>query len=120
MAFRFKRFQVYQDAKQLHKDIVILTKNWSKEYYYLSDQARRSSLSIILNIAEGSSKQSDKDFNRFITIALGSIDETVACLEVALSFSLLSDVKYNLLLNKCEIISRQLGGLSKSLKRPNH
>ena len=84
---------------------------------YLADQIRRSSLSIILNIAEGSSKQSDKDFNRFIAISLGSVDETVACLEVALDLKIIKPQEFERLENQLESLSNQLGSLSKPLRR---
>lgn len=116
MAFRFRNFKVYQDAKLLHKEIVILVSKFPREHWYLADQLRRSSLSIVLNIAEGSSKQSDKDFNRFITISLGSVDETVAGLEIALELKLISLDQFRYLEREYELISKQLGGFSKSLR----
>ncbi|MEK7559438.1 MAG: four helix bundle protein [Patescibacteria group bacterium] len=116
MAFRFRNFKVYQDAKSLHIEIAFMLSKFSRNYYYLSDQIKRSSLSVLLNIAEGSSKQSDKDFNRYITIALGSVDETVASLEIAFELKIINEAQFNYFEEKYEIISRQLGGLSKKLK----
>jgi four helix bundle protein len=116
MAFRFRAFKVYQDAKLLHKDIVFLVNTFSRSYWYLGDQIKRSSLSIILNIAEGSSKQSDKDFNRYISISLGSVDETIACLEIALDQGLISKERFAYFQSKYESLSKQLGGFSKFLK----
>jgi len=116
MAFRFRNFKVYQDAKLAHKEIVYLSNKFPRIYYYVSDQIKRSSLSILLNIAEGSSKQSDKDFNRFIAISLGSVDETIACLEVAFDFNLITEKQFIYFENKYELISKQLGGLSKKLR----
>ena len=116
MAFRFRNFKVYQDAKSLHKEIVFLLNKFSRNQYYLSDQIRRSSLSVILNVAEGSSKQSDKDFNRYIAIALGSVDETVASLEVAFDLNIITKAQLNYFEIKYEIIAKQLGGFSKKLK----
>lgn len=117
MSFRFRKFTVYQDAKNLHKVIVSLTIRFPRTYLYLGDQLRRSSLSIILNIAEGSSKQSDKDFNRYIAIALGSVNETIASLEVALELKLITIIQFKSIETKCEIIEKQLGGFSKALKK---
>lgn len=119
MAFRFRKFKVFQDAKLLHKEIVTLANKFPSQYYYLADQLKRSSLSIMLNIAEGSSKQSNKDFNRFVAIALGSVDETIANLEVALEFKLISKGSFLDFETKLEQISNQLGGLSKFLKNNN-
>jgi four helix bundle protein len=116
MAFRFRNFKVYQDAKGLHRRIVALANAFPRGYLYLADQIKRSSLSIVLNIAEGSSKQSDKDFNRYIAIALGSVDETIACLEVALDLKLISTEQFQLFQTEYESVCRQLGGLSKFLK----
>jgi len=116
VAFRFRNFQVYQDSKNLHKEIAILANSFSRDYWHLADQVRRCSLSVVLNIAGGSSKQSDKDFNRFIAIALGTFDKTVACLEIALDFNLLDKERFTELEKKCESVSKQLGGLSKKLK----
>lgn len=116
MSFRFRNFRVYQEAKKIHKEIVIIVNKFPREYYYLADQLRRSSLSIVLNIAEGSSKQSDKDFNRFITISLGSIDEAVATLEICLELQLISQETFTEFERRLEALSKQLGSFSKSLK----
>lgn len=118
MAFRFRKFRVYQEAKQLHKDILLAVRQFPREYWYLVDQIKRSSLSIVLNIAEGSSKQTDKDFNRYITISLGSIDETVASLEVCSDQELITKEKFEEFETVLESLSRQLGAFSKALKKP--
>jgi four helix bundle protein len=78
---------------------------------------RRSSLSICLNIAEGSAKRSDKDFNRYIEIALGSINETVAAIDLCFGEKLLTKEKFDQHLKQAENITRQLGGFSRSLKK---
>ena len=120
MAFRFRNFKVYQEAKALHRKILRLTNTFPHSSYYLADQAKRASLSILLNIAEGSSKQSDKDFNRFIAMSLGSADETIACLEIALDEKLISKSEFAELEKECETLSLQLGSLSKKLKASSH
>lgn len=116
MSFGFGKFEIYKLAKKLHLTITEITTEFSKSNYYIVDRVRRSSLSIVLNIAEGSSKQSDKDFNRFISIALGSLDETVACLEICVELRMVTDMKFKELEAEYEILSKQLGGFSKSLK----
>ena len=111
--FRFRRFKVYQDAKTYNVHLFHLTKNFPLN---LRSQIIRSSLSILLNIAEGSAKKSDKDFNRYIENSLGSVNETVAGLELAYELKLLSQVEFLGLLKQSEEIAKQLGGLSKKLK----
>ena len=113
--FRFRNFPFYQAAKQLFKSIVKLSRGFSRDYWELADQMRRCSLSICLNIAEGSAKRSDKDFNRYLENSLGSIGEAVACLDVALSIGLITDREFLSLVEKAESIKKQLGGFSRKL-----
>lgn len=116
MSFRFLKFKVYQDSKLLHREIVKVSKKFPKDFCYLRNQIRRSSFSIVLNIAEGSAKTSDKDFNRYLEISMGSANETAAGLDVALSEELLSESKYKELSQLTEEIVNRLGGFSKKLK----
>ena len=113
--FRFLKFQVYQDAKLFNKEIYRLTMNWRGPYKDLADQLQRASLSICLNIAEGSAKSYDKDFRRYIQNSLGSVNETVACLDVAYSMDLITSIKYRNLIEVTVNIAKQLGGFSKKL-----
>src|SRR3989344_6015848 len=85
MPFRYRNLRVYQEAISFHRLVVAITKKFPHDFDYLRKQMRRSSLSVILNIAEGSAKNSDKEFGRYISIALGSINESMAGCEVALA-----------------------------------
>ena len=114
--FRFIDFPVYHEGRSLYKEIVTITKRFPREYWELADQIRRSALSVCLNIAEGSAKQSDKDFNRYVENSLGSINETAAGLDICLYCSLIAQFDCDMLIQKCEKIARQLGGFSKKLK----
>ena len=114
--FRFMKLRVYQDAKTLHRKIVFLTKDFPKEFLYLKDQLRRAVLSVALNIAEGSAKDSDKDFNRYIQNALGFISESAACVDIAKNESLISIDKADECLRDILRIKDSLGAFSKTLK----
>jgi four helix bundle protein len=116
MAFRFLKFKVYNDSEVLHREIVKVTKGFPREFDYLKDQIQRSSLSVVLNIAEGSAKKSDKDFNRYLENSMGSTNETASALNVAFSDGLISELSYKKLLALCEEVVNQLGGFSKKLK----
>lgn len=74
---RFEDIQAWQKARVLTKDIYYLTKQneFSKDYD-LRSQIRRSSVSIMTNIAEGQGRRTNKDFANFLNISLGSISET--------------------------------------------
>ena len=69
--FRFREWEVYKDAQKLLSRIITLTKSLPREYRFeLGSQLNRSGLSIVLNIAEGSGKESDKELNKYLDIYL--------------------------------------------------
>ena len=113
--FRFLNFKVYQDAKLFNRKVFLLTKRWGRLEVDLVSQLLRASLSICLNIAEGSAKNTDKDFRRYIQNSLGSVNEVVACLDVASSMGLITSSKYKGLVNEARNIAKQLGGFSRKL-----
>jgi len=83
MAFKFEKLEIWQqslDYAELAYEIADQLP--VAERYNLSDQLRRASTSISLNIAEGSTGQTDKEQSRFLGIALRSLIETVACIHL--------------------------------------
>lgn len=116
--FRFLEFQVYKDGKLLYKKVIAITRRFPREHWELADQLRRAALSVCLNIAEGSAKYSDKDFKRFIENSLGSSNESLACLDIALGNSLIGKTTFEEVKVLTESIAKQLGGLSKKLRSP--
>ena len=68
-----KQFRTYQLALDLYKACKDL-----KIPYYLKDQLQRASSSIVLNLAEGSAKPTQKDRMKFYAIAFGSTREVQA------------------------------------------
>ena len=87
-----------------------------KEYRFeLGSQIIRSTLSIILNIAEGSGKISDKELNRFIEISLGSANETLAASDVLKDNNLITLDEFKNIYDRLYSISSQLGGFKKKL-----
>lgn len=114
--FRFLDWQVYKDSKKLHKFVINIAKNLPVSYRSsLGDQILRSSLSVALNIAEGSGKQSSADIKRYIQIASGSLTETIANADIMHDNQLISESELNEILQITESIARQLGGIRKSL-----
>lgn len=114
--FRFLNWEVYKDAKSLFLIILEVVKDLPKEYRFeLGSQVIRSALSIVLNIAEGSGKKSDKELNRFIEIALGSVNETLAAVDVLKDSKFITEEKFRHIHDKLNSISNQLGGFKKKL-----
>lgn len=79
--FDFQKLEVYIKARDFHISCKsILNKN--KHERYVKDQLGRASYSVVLNIAEGSAKQTKPDRKNFFTIARGSVFECVAILDI--------------------------------------
>ena len=70
----------------------------------------------MLNIAEGSGKATDKDFNRYLDISLGSLYEVVASLDVLRDNKIITEKEFQILFDKSSAISDQIGGFKKKLK----
>ena len=82
--YGFEKLEVYNDARQYVKQIYLLTELFpDKERFGLCSQIQRASVSIVSNIAEGTSRASDKEKERFIEIAYGSLLETYCQLQIA-------------------------------------
>jgi len=81
MSFKFEKLIVWQKAVDLAADVYQLTKTFPKdELFVLSAQIKRAADSVSLNIAEGSTGQSNAEFNKFLGYALRSDIEVVGCL----------------------------------------
>ena len=116
--FSFEDLKVYQKALEFIDITYKATNNFPKnEDYALSSQFKRASVSIALNIAEGSG-DTNAQFNRFLNISNGSIKECVVCSTIAKRLNYLSeDDDYNNRL-RLEELSKMTSGLQKYLK-PN-
>ena len=116
--FRFLNWEVYKNAKELFSFLLKIVKKLPREYRFeLGSQIIRSGFSIILNIAEGSGKASDKELNHFIDISIGSAYETLAAIDVLSDNNLIDDKDYQQLFTLVDKITNQLGGFKKHLRR---
>jgi len=84
MAFKFENLQVWQKALDLSDEINILTRNFPKdELYILTSQIKRAADSVVLNIAEGCTGQSNAVFKAFLNYSIRSGVEVVSCLFIS-------------------------------------
>lgn len=113
--FTFFDLRVYQEAKQLVKDIYSLLEKFPKfEVYALGDQLRRAVVSVPSNIAEGSGRSSVKEKVHFLEIAYGSLTETLCQLDIAHDLGYISDDEFSNEKERIGIIGKQLSGLRAS------
>jgi four helix bundle protein len=117
MPFKFEKLVVWQKALDLSEVVNRVTKDFPKEeMYVLASQIKRAADSVSLNIAEGSTGQSNPEFARFIGIALRSNIEVVGCIYIARRRNIISNENYDEIYHRCEEILVMLNSLRNSLK----
>jgi four helix bundle protein len=115
--FDFESLIVYQKALEYVDLVYKMTRNFPKiEVFSLTDQFKRASISICLNIAEGSGG-SKVEFNRFLKIARRSIRECIAITEISYRQEFITKDLKDKSRNFCSELSKMITGLIKSLKR---
>ncbi len=91
--FKFENLRVWQLALEYADLMYRLAEGLPmNEQYNLASQLIRAATSITLNIAEGSTGQSDSEQRRFLSMALRSLIETVACQRLIARRNYISDV----------------------------
>lgn len=116
MAFKFENLLVWQKAVELSNSIDELTKQFPPdERYVLTTQIKRAADSVSLNIAEGSTGQSNKEFSRFLGIALRSAIEVVTCLYLGKGRRLITEKDFSARYNQLTEIIKMTQGLRNSL-----
>ena len=96
-----------------------MTENFPKEERYgMTDQLRRASISIALNIAEGYAKRSSqREFERFLTMAIGSSNEVTVLLDFAKDFGYTDAQTHEKAAREYEAISRMLNKLIQQARK---
>jgi len=112
--FDFEKLDVYNKAKELNKEVLKFLKEGRQIDLYLRDQLRRASISITINIAEGSGKFSKADKRNFYTTARGSAYECVSLFEIIFEENQITKEQFQDFYQKFEIISKMLLGLINS------
>ena len=106
----YKDLRVYEKSYKAAKAIYQLSEEFPKEEIYaITNQIRRASLSIPLNIAEGYVKRgSQREFKRFLEMAIGSSNEVSVLLDFAKDLGYMSEERHEKASREYEEISRML------------
>ena len=106
---KFKELQIWKRSRLFCAEIYSITSKFPEsEKFGLTNQLRRASVSISSNIAEGSSRKSNKDFSRFLEITLGSAYEIETQLLIAFGLNFIYKEDLDLLLNELEEITKMI------------
>jgi len=111
-----KDLKVYQMAYKLSMDIFEITKKFPKEESYsLTDQIRRSSRSVAMNIREGFAKRKyEQVFIRHLNDALGSSEETRGWLDFSLDCKYIAENEHKILDGQYDEVNAMLYSLMNS------
>ena len=116
MAFKFENLKIWQLALELSGEVSDMVKLFPKdELFILTSQIKRAADSIVLNIAEGSTLQSNVGFRRFLVIANRSALEVIACFYLSRQRGFIDEVVFREKYNKYEKLIAMIQALIKSL-----
>lgn len=113
----FRNYLIWNQGIELAVDAYALVKQLPKEELYgLSSQIKRAAVSIPSNIAEGCSRETDKDFKRFLQFSLGSAFELETDLIIAERLNFIETVRINSFLRSLHVEQRKINTLISTLK----
>jgi four helix bundle protein len=108
----FRNYEIYQEAMDIATLVYKKTKTFPKhEVFSLTNQLNRAVVSIASNIAEGASRESEKEFSHFLEIATGSAFEVETQLTIAKNLGYLKEEEIEPILAKLGKVERQLNQL---------
>lgn len=116
--YQFEKLDVWKETLVAISEIYEIAKRFpDSEKYALTSQLKRSVTSIALNIAEGRGSGNDKEFKRFLKIAISSLFETVANLKIAEKLGYVGEKDISDILAKLDQVGAKLKALIKSLDK---
>ena len=112
----YRSLKVWSLGHELTLDIYKLTETFPKsEIFAMTSQIRRAAYSIPSNIVEGKSRDTDKEFRRFLIIARASVDELSYFLLLAKDLGYVENEQYEIYLDKCSHVASMLNNIIKKI-----
>ena len=114
----FKELNCWQEAKDFSVFTYEITSKFpSSEIYGITSQIKRAAVSIPSNIAEGAGRNTNKDFSRFISIALGSAFELETQFIIASELNFITEENVEELILRLNKIQKMLVNFKKYLNK---
>jgi four helix bundle protein len=112
----FRRLRAWQKSHHLSLEIYLATSSFpTTERYGLTSQLRRASVSVASNIAEDTARSSDRDFRRFLGIAMSFASELEYQLLLSKDLEFINEEQHTRLSTDVQDVKRMLSGLIRSL-----
>jgi len=113
--YSFERLEVWKESIKLVTLIYDITKSFPvSEKYGLTSQLRRASVSISSNLAEGTSRNTDKDKAHFTTLSFSSSMEVLNQLIIAKELNFIKEIDYIVIRKQISKITNMLNSLRNS------
>jgi four helix bundle protein len=113
--YSFEKLNVWNESIGLVKSIYKITEQYpSEEKFGLTSQLRRATISISSNLAEGTSRQTNKDKARFTNISYSSAMEVLNQLIISKELTYIKEKDYIFVREKIEKITNMLNALRNS------
>ncbi|MFI5334336.1 MAG: four helix bundle protein [Chlamydiales bacterium] len=114
----YEKLDVYQVAMSLVLVVEEVIERLPIGRAYLVDQVRRSSTSVVLNIAEGAGEHAIAEKNRFYRMAKRSATECASTIEICLRLRLIDETQYTKVRERVIRVAGMLTRLIQSKARP--
>jgi len=112
--FDFEKLDVYQVIRGNNSKVLKFIFSHSTLDLYLKDQWKQSTFSIMLNLAEGTGRMTNPDKKHYLTVARGSVFESVAILEAVHDLGYIEETTFKEFYDSYEQISKMLLGMIRS------
>jgi four helix bundle protein len=114
MPFKFEKLEVWKESVELSSLVHKVTLSFPKdEVYVLTSQIKRAADSVSLNIAEGSTGQTNSEFRRFLSFSIRSGIEVIGCIYLAQKRNLISEDDFNLIYLLTDKLVKRIQALKK-------
>jgi four helix bundle protein len=115
--FDFEKLDVYQVVKAQSARVIFFLRKENNIDPYIADQWKKASLSIFLNLAEGTGRMTDQDKKHFLTISRGSVYECTAIIDLLKTTKDIDEATFTELYGYYEQISKMLLGMYRSYSK---
>ena len=117
MPFKFENRKIWNKALDLTVEINELARCFPKhELYNLSNQIRKAADSVVLNIAEGCTGQSNAEFSKFLGYSMRSGIEVVSCLFIAKRKKYIREEIFVKYYSDYEVLCKMIKGFKTAIK----
>ncbi len=117
--FDFEKLEVYQVVKSQNLKALTEISQSTLIDLYIKDQWKRASLSILLNLAEGTGRMSVQDKKHYYTMARGSVFECAAILDLLHEMKFIKEEFYQDIYAGYEQCSKMLLAMYRSMDQPS-